>query len=106
MNFFNRIKQAFTKKTKWDDLTAEQQINFTKNVMKSIRALSGARYKVVTGTDEWQRDKGVAETKNEDEILDSRKRGKLLDLSRNAFRKFVGACASSTPIWLVGRNRL
>lgn len=86
MNFFNRIKQAFTKKTKWDDLTAEQQINFTKNVMKSIRALSGARYKVVTGTDEWQRDKGVAETKNEDEILDSRKRGKLLDLSRNAFR--------------------
>lgn len=86
MKFFNRIKQAFTKKTKWDDLTAEQQINFTKNVMKSIRALSGARYKVVTGTDEWQRDKGVAETKNEDEILDSRKRGKLLDLSRNAFR--------------------
>lgn len=86
MNFFNRIKSAFTKKKNWEELSDEQRINFTKNVMKSIRALSGARYKVVTGTDEWQRDKGVAETKNEDEILDSRKRGKLLDLSRNAFR--------------------
>lgn len=86
MNFINRIKQAFTKKKQWEDLTDEQKVNFTKNVIKTVKALSGARYKIVTGTDEWQRDGGIIETKGEDEILDFAKRGKLLDLGRNSVR--------------------
>lgn len=48
--------------------------------------MSGARYKIVSGSDEWQREEGQKETKNEDEILNASKRGKLLDLTRNAAR--------------------
>ena len=48
--------------------------------------MSGARYKVVSGSDEWQREQGQKETKEEDEILNFSKRGKLLNLTRNAAR--------------------
>ena len=87
MNLLNRIKNVFSKKSRdWDSLSMPEKVQFTKNVIRGIKALSGARYKIVSGTDEWQRDKGSIETRNEDEILDYTKRGKLLDLSRNAFR--------------------
>ena len=48
--------------------------------------MSGARYRVVSGTDEDQREKGVAERDGEDTILNHARRGKLLDLARNAAR--------------------
>ena len=86
MNIFNRIKTVFRKSKSWEDLTTQQKIDFTKKTIKAVNALSGARYKIVEGTDEWQRDRGVTETKGEDEILGASKRGKLLDLARNAVR--------------------
>lgn len=46
----------------------------------------GARYRLVSGTDEWQRERGARECKDEDEILDSGKRAKVLNLARNAYR--------------------
>ena len=51
MNIFNRIKNVFRKSKSWEDLTTEQKIGFTKNVIKTVNALSGARYKIVEGTD-------------------------------------------------------
>lgn len=86
MNFLKRIKNVFHSPPIWDDLSSQQKVHFTKKVMSTINALAGARYKIVSGTDEWQRDGGITETKNEDEILDFRKRGKLLDLTRNSVR--------------------
>lgn len=58
----------------------------TSKLVSTIRAMSGARYKIVSGTDELQREQGQRETKGEDEILNNQKRGKLLDLARNAVR--------------------
>lgn len=46
----------------------------------------GGRYRIVSGTDEWQRERGQIETKGEDEILTAADRGRLLDLARNAYR--------------------
>ena len=46
----------------------------------------GGRYKIVSGTDEWQRERGYTETKCEDEILTAADRGRLLNLARNAYR--------------------
>ena len=86
MSILNRLKNAFHRKHNWNDLTSEQQIVFTKKVMSTIKALSGARYKIVSGSDELQRERGVTETKGEDEILNQSNRGKLLDLARNSVR--------------------
>ena len=47
---------------------------------------SGARYKLVSGTDEWQRERGITEHHNEDEVLNVYGRGKMIDLARNATR--------------------
>ena len=48
--------------------------------------MAGARYKVVSGFDEWQREQGQTEYKSEDEILSQYRRGRMLDLTRNATR--------------------
>lgn len=54
---------------------------------KIVRALqSGPRYKLVSPTDEWQRERGMIEHRDEDEILNTYGRGKMLDLARNATR--------------------
>jgi len=45
-----------------------------------------ARYRIVSGTDEWQREMGVPEFKPEDWVLNQYGRGKMLDLARNAAR--------------------
>ena len=47
---------------------------------------SGARYKLVSGTDEWQRERGITEHHSEDEVLNAYGRGKMIDLARNATR--------------------
>ena len=81
LNIFKRKKAL-----KWEELSDEKKQRATSKIATAIRNMAGARYKVVTGTDEWQRERGVVETKGEDEILDKSKRGKLLDLVRNQAR--------------------
>ena len=72
------------KAAEWKDLGQKQQISATRKIIKALQ--SGARYKIVSGSDEWQRERGMIEHRNEDEILNSYGRGKLLDLARNATR--------------------
>ena len=75
------------KKTpKWEQLSDEQKKAVTGKLMKTINAMAGARYKVVSGFDETQREQGITERKNEDEILSAYRRGRMLDLTRNAAR--------------------
>ena len=70
--------------TDWKNLDGKQKVAITK---KMIRAVSGGpRYRVVSGTDQWQRARGMPEWRDEDEILNVYGRGKMLDLARNATR--------------------
>lgn len=81
-DFFKRNKAA-----DWKDLDSKQKLNATMKIAKAVKALqSGPRYKLVSGTDEWQRERGIVEHRNEDEILNNYGRGKALDLARNATR--------------------
>ena len=85
------IKSIFQKKntTDWSKLTEAQKQNVTKNLMRAVnvyKALSGPRYRVVSGFDEFNREQGSAERQCEDEILPVSRRGRLLDLCRNATR--------------------
>ena len=88
MNFLNLFKKnkKDNRPLKWNELSDEKKQRVTSKLATTIRNMAGARYKIVTGSDEWQRERGIAETKGEDDILDKSKRGKLLDLSRNAVR--------------------
>ena len=70
----------------WNDLSAEKQQHIAKQISKHIQALAGARYKIVSGFDQTQRERGVIETNDEDKILNGYSRGRLLDLTRNAVR--------------------
>lgn len=71
----------------WKDLSDSQKMAVAAKIAKSVKALqSGPRYKLVSGTDEWQRERGVVEHKDEDEIFSAYGRGKALDLARNATR--------------------
>ena len=75
------------KKTpKWEQLSDEQKKTVTGKLMKTINAMAGARYKVVSGFDEWQREQGQTEHQSEDQILSQYRRGRMLDLTRNATR--------------------
>lgn len=81
------FKISFGKKApNWNKLSPEKQQLATKKLVKMIRAMGGPRYKVVSGTNEWQRERGYIEHKNEDEILDIFSRGRMLDLARNTAR--------------------
>lgn len=77
---FNRTKTA----PQWKDLTPNQRATVTKKIVKAFQG--GARYKLVSGSDEMQRERGAVEYKGEDEILNAYGRGKMLDLARNATR--------------------
>lgn len=80
--FFKRTKAA-----DWKDLSTSQKMMVAGKIAKGVKALtSGPRYKIVSGTDEWQRERGMIEHRDEDEILNVYGRGKLLDLARNATR--------------------
>ena len=75
------------KAPKWEDLSKAQKQVVTAKIARGIKALqSGARYKLVSGTDEWQRERGITEHKSEDAILNVYGRGKMIDLARNATR--------------------
>ena len=77
-----------TKKSpQWNDLSNKQKLQVTSKIAKGIKAMmAGPRYKLVSGTDVWQRERGMTEHRNEDEILNVYGRGMMLDLARNAAR--------------------
>ena len=59
----------------------------TSRIAKGVKAMmAGPRYKLVSGTDVWQRGRGMTERRDEDEILNTYGRGAMLDLARNAAR--------------------
>lgn len=80
---FNWLKK---KAPKWEQLDGEQKKAVTQKLMKTVKAMAGARYKVVTGLDQLQRERGVTETTGEDGILTAYRRGRMLDLARNSMR--------------------
>ena len=51
-----------------------------------MKNMIGARYKLVSGTEEWQRERGTRECRDEDGILNASDRAKVLNLARNAYR--------------------
>lgn len=80
---FGKKKKA----PKWDDLTNNQKLLVAKRIGRVIKAQwYGPKYKLVEGTDALQRERGMTEFRNEDEILNAYGRGKMLDLARNATR--------------------
>ena len=80
---FGKKKKA----PKWDDLTNNQKLLVAKKIGRAIKAQwYGPKYKLVEGTNELQRERGMTEFSDEDEILNAYGRGKMLDLARNATR--------------------
>lgn len=78
--FFKKSSKA----ADWGDLSQNQRQMVTKKIVRALQ--SGPRYKLVSPTDEWQRERGMIEHRDEDEILNTYGRGKMLDLARNATR--------------------
>ena len=75
------------KAPKWNDLSNKQKLLITNKIAKGIKAQwFGPRYKIVEGTDILQRERGMVEFRDEDEILNAYARGQMLDLARNATR--------------------
>ena len=82
LDFLKRKKKTPT----WNELSDEQRRKVTGRIVKTIKAMSGARYRITSGTDQYQREMGQIERKGEDGILDHAQRGRLLDMARNAVR--------------------
>ena len=75
------------KAPQWNDLSNRQKLLVTSKIAKGIKAQwYGPRYKLVSGTDILQRERGMVEFRDEDQILDAYGRGKMLDMARNATR--------------------
>lgn len=79
---FKRGKKA----PEWNALSDKQKVQVATKLAKANRIINRARYKVVSGFDQMQREIGIRETENEDQILSSYERGRLLNLVRNAAR--------------------
>lgn len=78
---------ANRKAKSWNSLSLDEKKTATSKLMSAVKALwSGPRYKIVSGTDEWQRERGMIESRDEDQIFNAFGRGKFLDLARNATR--------------------
>ena len=58
----------FRKKSpKWNDLSDTQKLQVTSKIAKGVKAMmSGPHYKLVQGTDVWQRGRGMTEYRDED----------------------------------------
>lgn len=83
MSWFGLKKKA----PKWNDLSDKQKLMVTSKIAKGIKAQwYGPRYKLVSGTDILQRERGMVECRDEDEILNAYGRGQMIDLARNASR--------------------
>lgn len=82
MGWFSKKKSP-----QWNDLSDKQKLQVTSKIAKGVKAMmAGPRYKLVSGTDVWQRGRGMTEHRDEDEILNSYGRGAMIDLARNAAR--------------------
>lgn len=56
-------------------------------IAKGVKAQwFGPKYRLVDGTDILQRERGMVEYRDEDQILNAYGRGKMLDMARNATR--------------------
>lgn len=77
------IGKKTNKAPKWADLSIKQRAAITKKILN----MAGPQYTVVSGGfDETQRRRAIIERQDESEILDGYRRGRLLDLVRNACR--------------------
>ena len=83
INIFKHFKR---KAPEWKDIPLDTQKAITRRLVGTVKNMVGARYKLVSGTDEWQRERGAREYREEDQILASGDRAKLLNLARNAYR--------------------
>jgi hypothetical protein len=82
MGWFSKKKSP-----QWNDLSDKQKLQVTSRIAKGVKAMmAGPRYKLVSGTDVWQRERGMTEHRDEDEILNVFGRGAMLDMARNAAR--------------------
>lgn len=81
---FGFFKKASKTAPAWKDLPMEKRLDVTRKIVRAM--LGGPRYKIVSGSDQWQRERGMTEQRDEDEILNIYGRGKMLDLARNATR--------------------
>ena len=80
---FGRKKKA----PEWKDLTDAQRRAVAGRIARGVKAQwYGPRYKLVEGTDVFQRERGMTEFRDEDQILDASARGRMLDMARNATR--------------------
>lgn len=81
---FGKLFQKKDKKApSWKSLDSKTRSKITKRILN----LAGPQYKVVNGGfNELQRERGIIERRNEDEILNQYSRGRLLDLTRNQAR--------------------
>ena len=61
----------------WGNLTPAQKALVTKRIVKALQG--GPRYKLVSGSDEWQRAAGQTEHGSEDEILSVYSRGRMIN---------------------------
>lgn len=74
-----------TKAPKWADLTEAQRASVTRRFIRAL-GYGGARYKIVSGSDERQRERGITERVDEDQVLTASGRGKALNMARNLIR--------------------
>lgn len=57
------------KPASWKELSADNKKRVASKIARSVKAMAfanGARYKIVSGTDEWQRERGIIERRDED----------------------------------------
>lgn len=74
------------KAPEWKALDAGQKAAAASKLAGAVKAMWGARYKIVSPPDDWQRPAGQTERQGEDEILNVYGRGRMLDMARNAAR--------------------
>lgn len=100
------VKKATPASLKWNDLTQEQRNTITSKIVKAVKAMAGPKYRIVQGDDVFQRERGIPETRKEDEILNSSRRGAMLDLARNAVRNSAtfSAILKQLQVNIVGVN--
>ena len=82
MLFFKKKKAP-----EWKNLSPGQKKLVTEKISRAVKAQwFGPKYKLVDGTDQFQRERGMVEYFGEDDILDAYGRGKMLDQARNSTR--------------------
>lgn len=84
MNIFGFGKK--NRGLKWESLSDSQKKLVARRLGDIAYNMAGSRYKVVSGSDQFNREQGITESNNEDNILSKWDRGRLLSLCRNQMR--------------------